>query len=207
MKDTQKLKEELFDAWDEYHSFAIDKKSFVNGLDGNLKNILEIALIQKMTLPVQSGLFLDTAKETFDVYLNNIGEDNLIWFCDVFIEEDGSISKDKNKNNFYLEFEKYCQKNSINSKELISGYKKIITNLPFYPIYDQIFIRELSKIDKTDDGSKLTENVNTKSELQGFEKMWFHLGSLGKTLLGGILMLVVFGLVSTMGKIGAYLVR
>lgn len=207
MKDTQKLKEELFDAWDEYHSFAIDKNSFVNGLDGNLKNLLEIALIQKMILPVQSGIFLDTAKETFDVYLNNIGRDNLIWFCDVFIEEDGSISKDKIKNNFYLEFEKYCQKNSINSKELISRYKKIITNLPFYPIYDQIFIRELSKIDKTDDGSKLTENVNTKSELQGFEKMWFHLGSLGKTLLGGILMLVVFGLVSTMGKIGAYLVR
>lgn len=207
MKDTQKIKEKLFDAWDNYHSFATDKTNYLNSLDKSLKYLLKIALIQKITLPVQSGLFLSSPKETFNFYLNDIGKDNLIWFCDIFIEEDGSISIDKDKNNFYLEFEQYCINHSINSKELVDEYKKIITDLPFFPIYDQIFIRELSKIDKTDDGLKLEENVNAKNELQGFEKMWFHLGSLGKTLLGGILMLILFGLVTSLGKIGTYLIR
>lgn len=206
MKDIQKLKDELFDTWGKYHSFSTDKTNFITSLNNDVKELLKIALIQKITLPVQSGLFLDTPKETFDVYLNEIGKDNLIWFCDVFIEEDGSISNDKNKNKFHLEFEKYCVKNSINSKELIDEYKKIIVNLPFFPIYDQIFIQELSKIDKTNDGLKLAEDLNNK-ELQGFEKMWFHLGSLGKTLLGGILLLILFGLVTSLAKIGTYLSR
>jgi hypothetical protein len=206
MKDIQKLKDELFDAWEKYHSFSTEKTNFITSLNNDVKELLKIALIQKITLQVQSGLFLDTPKETFDVYLNEIGKDNLIWFCDVFIEEDGSISNDKNKNNFYLEFERYCVKNSIDSKELIDEYKKIIVNLPFFPIYDQIFIQELSKIDKTNDGLKLAEDLNNK-ELQGFEKMWFHLGSLGKTLLGGILLLILFGLVTSLAKIGTYLSR
>jgi hypothetical protein len=44
-------------------------------------------------------------------------------------------------------------------------------------------------------------------DLSGFPKMWFHLGSLGKTLLGGILLLILFGVFTSLSKIAGYLAR
>ena len=59
MKDTQKIKDELFHAWEKYHSFSTDKTNYVNSLDENLKNLLKIALIQKITLPHLTTWIID----------------------------------------------------------------------------------------------------------------------------------------------------
>jgi hypothetical protein len=203
MKDTQKIKDELFDAWEKYHSFSVDKSNFITTLNNDVEELLKIALIQEKLLPLQSGLFINDVKESFDANLKEIGTENLLWMCEIFLDSNGTVSKKEEHHNFYLEFEKYCIKNSLNPIELIYEYKSKVSNLPFFPIYDQIFIRQLSETDKK---SKLTEDLKNK-ELQGFEKMWFHLGSLGKTLLGGILLLILFGLVTSLAKIGTYLSR
>jgi hypothetical protein len=206
MKDTQKLKDELFNAWEKYHSFSVDKSNFITTLNNDVKELLKIALIQEKLLPLQSGLFLNDTKESFDTSLREIGKENLLWLCEIFLDSNGTVSNKQEQHNFYLEFEKYCIKNSIDPKELMHEYKNRVSNLPFFPIYDQIFIRQLSETDKIDKKLKLTEGIHNK-ELQGFEKMWFHLGSLGKTLLGGILLLMLFGLVTSLAKIGTYLSR
>jgi hypothetical protein len=145
--------------------------------------------------------------QTFNDYLHEIGEENLIWFCDVFINLDGSLSEDLTNNQIYLCFVEFCNKKNIDSDEIIHTYKNKIKNFDFYPMYDQIFKRELNSIGDVDTTIAIKSNENEGSNLQGFEKMWFHLGSLGKTLLGGILLLVAFGLFTSLAKIGTYLTR
>jgi hypothetical protein len=204
--DEKKLKE-LFDAWDLYHSPISNKDLLKNSLDPDVRELLEIAIIQQKLLPLQVGLGVTNINQTFYDYLHEIGEENLIWFCDVFINLDGSLSEDLTNNQIYLCFVEFCNKKNIDSDEIIHTYKNKIKNFDFYPIYDQIFKRELNSIGDVDTTIAIKSNENEGSNLQGFEKMWFHLGSLGKTLLGGSLLLVAVGLFTSLAKIGTYLTR
>jgi hypothetical protein len=204
--DEKKLKE-LFDAWDLYHSPISNKDLLKNSLDPDVRELLEIAIIQQKLLPLQVGLGVTNINQTFYDYLHEIGEENLIWFCDVFINSDGSLSKDLTNHQIYLSFLEFCNKKNIDIDEIINTYKNKIKHFDFYPIYDQIFRREFNLIDTGDPSVILKNNENDGSNLQGFEKMWFHLGSLGKTLLGGSLLLVAVGLFTSLAKIGTYLTR
>jgi hypothetical protein len=127
--------------------------------------------------------------------------------CDLFIKIDGSISEEKEEYILYLLFKEYCQGIGVNAEDLINEYIEKIRTLPFYPVYDEIFMRELNSL--KDNASNTEEKIYApmENELTGFPKMWFHLGSLGKGLLSGILLLILFAILSSLSKIAPYLVR
>lgn len=208
MVDINSMKVKLFDAWDSYHSFAVNKSQLLSSLDNQIRELLEVALIQEHIVHIQTGLHSISTKSSFEIFITEIEPKNLIWLCDLFIKTDGSISEEKEEYILYLLFKEYCQGIGINAEDLINEYIEKIRILPFYPVYDEIFMREInSSQGNFSDAEEKIDAPMPNNELTGFPKMWFHLGSLGKGLLSGILLLVLFAILSSLSKIAPYLVR
>lgn len=207
MVDINSMKMKLFDAWDSYHSFAVNKSQLISSLDNQIRELLEVALIQEHIVHIQTGLHSISTKSSFELFATEIEPKNLIWLCDLFIKKDGSIREEKEEYTLYLLFKEYCQGIGVNTEDLINEYIEKVRTLPFYPVYDEIFMRELNS--SKDNASNTEKKIDAprENELTGFPKMWFHLGSLGKGLLSGILLLILFAILSSLSKIAPYLVR
>jgi hypothetical protein len=207
MGDIHSIKMKLFDAWDSHHSFAVNKSQLISSLDNQIRELLEIALIQEHIVQIQTKLHSISTKSSFEHFVTEIESKNLVWLCDLFIKIDGSISEEKEEYILYLLFKEYCQGNGVNAEDLINEYLVRIRTLPFYPVYDEIFMREMNSSQDKFSDTEEKKDATIPNELTGFPKMWFHLGSLGKTLLGGILLLILFAILSSLSKIAPYLVR
>jgi|GEM_PF-3196349 len=207
MSDVEAIKSKLFNAWDSYHSFAVNKSQLISSLDSQTKELLEIALIQEQLLPIQAGLHTSSIKSFFQDYAMDSEPKKVIWLCDLFIKVDGSISEDKEEYAFYLLFKEHCQSGGINERDLIDKYLKRVSQLPFYPVYDEIFKRDISASQEFNTSKMERNDLPPENNLSGFPKMWFHLGSIGKTLLSAILLLILFGVITSLSKIATYLIR
>ena len=122
MFDIHSIKMKLFDAWDSYHSFAVNKSQLISSLDNQTRGLLEIALIQEHLVHIQTGLHSISTKSSFDLYVAEIEPKNLFWLCDLFIKKDGSISEEKEEFILYLLFKEYCQGIGVNAEDLINKF-------------------------------------------------------------------------------------
>jgi hypothetical protein len=207
MNENTELKTKLFDAWNLYHSSITNKELLMNSLDDQVKELLNIALVQEKMLPIQSGLGSSNIKMSFVDCLNETGKDNLIWFCDLFVNADGTINQEKLSSEYHQCFQEYCAQNNINYEHIVQEYRNKISNLIFYPVYDEIFKKKSEEFDNFKDKCVAPKQPQNQSNLHGFEKMRFHLRSLGKTFFGGIILLILFGIFVSLEKIALYIFR
>jgi hypothetical protein len=141
--ELEQLQEELWRVWRTIKKLPIDDPLSPSDLSVQGKKLLEAAIAGKRITELEVGIHLSGLESTFNDSIRDWKRDKLFWACQVFLSPDGSLIPKEDPLAFRNLFKKYCDENSIDLKDLEAEYLREINTLPFFPVYDWLFLREM----------------------------------------------------------------
>jgi hypothetical protein len=197
----ESLQDELWRVWGTVNKLAIDSPLSPNDLSDEGKSLLEAAIVGKRITEVEVAIFLHGLKQAFDLYITDWKKEKLFWACQIFLKPDGSLVAKSDAIEFRNLLKKYCDEHSLNLSDLEAEYLKKVTSLPFFPVYEWLFVKEAQfknspNFPVANDVQPLEEETTPESsfkpeeEKQGFLRNFFKDSVSGITTVAFILGIV-----------------
>jgi hypothetical protein len=139
------LQEELWIVWCGYKKIPNEKIILPKNLSEKGLELLEAAIVGERITEVIVGINLQGVESTFNEYMKKIKPDKVFWMCQVFMESDGTLVSDANIIQFRNLLKTYCDEQSLNLGELEKQFINKVNSLPFYPVYDWLFAKEINE--------------------------------------------------------------
>jgi hypothetical protein len=105
--------------------------------------LLEAAIIGEEVLVLDLAIHFQDGGPADNTDLQSWKEEKLFWLCQVFLKPDGTIVEEVSKVKFRNRFRLFCQDRGIDAHSLEKKYLEIANALPFFPVYDWVFTREI----------------------------------------------------------------
>ena len=143
------LQDELWAVWCGYKKIPHEKIILPKNLSEKGLELLEAAIVGERITEVIVGMNLQGVQTTFNDYMIKIKPDKVFWMCQVYIEGDGTLISEKNNIDFRNLLKKYCDERSLDLSELEKQYIVKVNSLPFFPVYDWLYAREIKENQST----------------------------------------------------------
>jgi hypothetical protein len=137
------LQDHLWRAWCVYKKISVKNPLAPNDLSSEARGLLEAAIIGEEVLLLDLAIQFQGGGPTDNSDLRSWKEEKLFWLCQVFIDSDGTIATETSKVKFRNRFRLFCQELQIDADSLEEKFLKVANELPFFPVYDWVFKREL----------------------------------------------------------------
>jgi hypothetical protein len=142
-EDLQSLQDELWRVWCTVNKVSIDHPLTPDDLSKKGKELLEVAVIGKRITELEVAIQLWGLDSAFSDHIMNWKEEKLFWACQVYLNPDGSLQNNSNAISFRNRLKSYCGEKSIVFATLENKFLEKVSSLPFYPVYDWLFTKEI----------------------------------------------------------------
>jgi hypothetical protein len=201
-KSVELLQDELWRVWATLKKLPVESPLSPNDLSDEGKTLFEAAIVGKRITEIEVGLDMWGVESTFQDHIKDWKQDKLYWACQIFLNPDGSFIPKTNAIEFRNLLKRYCDENSLTLNALESEYLKKVNSLPFFPVYDWLFGRELEfNTTKSRQEQEIKEQNQKPEEINATEEKQSFLSGMVSELSGflkGVLLLIIIG-ISSMG--------
>jgi len=139
----ESLQDQLWRAWCVYKRIPITNPLSPAELSSEVRALLEAAIIGKEVLVLDLAIHFQDGGPADNTDLQSWKEEKLFWLCQIFLKPDGTIVEEVSKVKFRNRFRLFCQDRGIDAHSLEKKYLETANALPFFPVYDWVFKREI----------------------------------------------------------------
>lgn len=163
------LQDELWRVWCTVKKAPIADPLTPDELTEKGKELLEVAVIGKKLTEFEVAIDLWGLDSAFKDYVKNWKDEKLFWACQVYLNADGSIVSKTSAIEFRNRFKNYCDEKFISLDSLEKSFLEKVASLPFFPVYDWLFVREIEhkankpgQVEDVRERSEVTNEIKSK---------------------------------------------